>query len=393
MPEEKNTPKKSFLSRIFRRDAEEIPPDDQPSDSAALEILPQENFDQPTGGSMPQAATPAESSPALPSFAEPEGVAAESAVSEATEGKRGFLQRLRERLGKTKTGLVDRVRQAISFHGKIDEELLDEIEMILIQADVGVETTQKILEDVRKNREARGINDPQELVPIIKESIRNIVSHSERVLKLREKPPTIILVVGVNGTGKTTTIGKLAKQFADAGKSVLMVAADTFRAAAIEQLTIWAERTQSQIFRRDMGADPSAVCFDALSSGAARAADVILIDTAGRLHTKSSLMEELRKINRVIKKVVPEAPHETILVLDATTGQNALSQAHLFREAVDLTGFVMTKLDGTAKGGILIALRDLLDIPVLKIGIGEGVEDFRDFDPDAFVDALFEEAP
>jgi fused signal recognition particle receptor len=194
----------------------------------------------------------------------------------------------------------------------------------------------------------------------------------------------------VNGTGKTTTIGKLAKQWRDQGKRVMLVAADTFRAAATEQLTIWAERTGATIVKREMGADPGAVCHEALSSPEAREHDVILIDTAGRLHTRSNLMEELRKIHRVIQKVMPDAPHETLLVLDATTGQNAVNQAKVFGEMIRITGIIMTKLDGTAKGGVLIAIRDQFDIPILKIGIGEQVEDLRDFDPRGFVDALFE---
>lgn len=318
---------------------------------------------------------------------------AEEAPSQAPptpEEKLGFFARLKQRLSKTKTGLVERVKQVILLHSAIDEDLIEEIEMILVQADVGIETTGKILDQLRKKKEARGITNPQDLIPIIKESILQIVSHDERTLNLQPKRPTVMLVIGVNGVGKTTTIGKIARQYRDQKKSVVMVAGDTFRAAAIEQLAIWADRTGSRIVKSEMGGDPAALCYEALSQPEVRSSDVVLIDTAGRLHTKSNLMEELKKIDRVIKKVIPDAPHETLLILDATTGQNALSQAKIFSEAVGITGFLMTKLDGTAKGGILIALRDLFDIPVLKIGIGEGVEDLRDFNPDDYVNALFE---
>jgi len=268
--------------------------------------------------------------------------------------------------------------------------MLEEIEMILVQSDVGIETTTKIIDQMRRSDEARKAESPEELIRVFQNAIHEIVGRGERRIALQPIPPTVILVVGVNGGGKTTTIGKLAAEFRGQGKSVMMVAADTFRAAAVEQLAIWAERTGSKIVKQAMGSDPGSVCYDALASADARSCDAILIDTAGRLHTKSNLMEELRKINRVIRKVMPDAPHETLLILDATTGQNAVSQARLFSEAVGVTGIVMTKLDGTAKGGILVAVRDLFDIPILKIGIGEGEDDLRDFDARDFVEALFE---
>ncbi len=326
---------------------------------------------------------------------EPEPVEVEVApavTAKEPEGEKiGFFARLKRQLSRTKDTLVSRVREAITLHGKADEELLEEIETILIQADVGIETTTKIVERMRKDREARKAGSPDALITVFKQALAEIVSHDERTLRLRSGEPAIMLVIGVNGVGKTTTIGKIAKQYREQGKRVMLVAGDTFRAAAVEQLTIWAERTGSLLVKREMGADSAAVCYEALASPEAHECDVILIDTAGRLHTKSNLMEELKKIYRVIKKVNPDAPHETLLILDATTGQNALNQARIFSEAAPITGFIMTKLDGTAKGGILVALRDLFDIPVLKIGIGEGEDDLRDFDPQAYIDALFEE--
>ena len=398
MAEEVNEKKRGIFSRLFggKRSEEkpspeeEVPPS-QPEDTGA-------SAESPISAAIPpvEAIEPAVEEALTPS--QPETIQApespqplETPPVDAENGKQSFFARLKQRLGRTKAGLVERVKQVISFHGKIDEELIEEIEIVLVQADVGIDTTTKIINQLRSNRTARHIEDPQGLIPLIKESILEIVSHDERIIKLQPTPPTVVLVIGVNGVGKTTTIGKLAKQYRDQGKKVMMVAGDTFRAAAVEQLDIWAERTGSAIVKQPMGSDPSAVCFDALSAANAGNYDIVLIDTAGRLHTKSNLMEELKKIDRVIKKVIPNAPHETLLILDATTGQNALSQAKIFGEAVRVTGLIMTKLDGTAKGGILIALRDLFDIPVLKIGIGEGVEDLRDFDPSLYVDALFEE--
>lgn len=308
---------------------------------------------------------------------------------EGEKKKGGFFGRLKNRLGKTKSGLVDKVKQVMTFHGKVDDEMLEDIEDILIQADVGVDTTMRIVDSIRKKSEARKAESAEVLIEVFKETLAEIVSHHERHIEIRPEKPTVILVVGVNGTGKTTTIGKMAKEYRDNGKKVLLVAADTFRAAAIEQLTIWADRIRCPIIKREMGIDPSSVCYDALLQPDIREYDVVLIDTAGRLHTRSNLMDELSKVRRVIQKVMPEAPHETLLVLDATTGQNAMNQAKVFSEAVPLSGIIMTKLDGTAKGGILIALRDQFDIPVLKIGIGEGAEDLRDFEPQDYVEALF----
>lgn len=330
-------------------------------------------------------------SPPLPD----EEKSAEAHIDEEDEvkptEKKGFFQRLKERLVKTKEGVFNKVKKLIRLKGTIDAELLEEIEEILIQSDVGVETTLKIIEAMKNSNQISSKNDSEFIISEFKKAILEILKKDERQINLSPAPPSVILVTGVNGTGKTTTIGKLAKHFRDDGKKVMLVAADTFRAAAIEQLEIWAKRTNSEFVAQKMGSDPASVCFDALSSAKNKDVDIILIDTAGRLHTKANLMEELKKVVRVIKKVLPDAPHETLLVLDATTGQNAISQAKIFIEAVAVSGLIMTKLDGTAKGGILIAIRDQFKIPILKIGIGEQVNDLRDFNPEEFVDALFEE--
>lgn len=304
--------------------------------------------------------------------------------------KKGLFVRLKERLAKTKHGVIDRVKTLITLRGRIDEELLSEIEEILIQADVGVSTTAKIVDRIRDDATVRSVKDPQVLITAFKQALLSIVSKDERQLAPPIAKPFVVFVVGVNGVGKTTTIGKLAKRYHDAGKSVMLVAGDTFRAAAVEQLEIWAERSQSDFVKQSMGADPASVCYDALTSAKAKNTDIVIIDTAGRLHTKINLMEELKKMVRVIKKLIPDAPHESLLILDATTGQNAISQTKIFSEAIPVSGIVMTKLDGTAKGGILVAIRDLFEMPVVMIGVGEKLEDLRDFNPQEYIDALFE---
>lgn len=296
---------------------------------------------------------------------------------------------LSTRIQKTKQEIVGQIRAAVKAAGKVDENLIERIEEILIKADVGAETTMKIVGEM-KEFEARGAS-PDELLDSFKAQLYRIVGHHERVIAPPRQKPFVVLVIGVNGAGKTTTIGKLASEYRAAGLKTMVAAGDTFRAAAIEQLEIWARRTGSAFFGREMGADSSGIAFDAVAAAKDGGFDVLLIDTAGRLHTKTNLMEELKKIVRVVGKVIPDAPHETLLVLDATTGQNAISQAKVFTEAIPVTGLVMTKLDGTAKGGVLIGIRNLFDVPVLKIGVGESVEDLRDFDPKEFVDALFEE--
>jgi len=312
-------------------------------------------------------------------------------TTQETGEKIGLLARLKQRLAKTKEGIIGRIKRAIGLTGKLDEQLIGQIEEILIQGDVGVETTTKIIEQLRQREDARRAENADQVIAILKDILRNIVEHHERKIEIGPQRPYVILVAGVNGTGKTTTIAKMARRYRDQGLSTMLVAGDTFRAAAIEQLEVWAKRTGSDFVSQGMGADAGSVCYDALQAARARKTDIVVIDTAGRLHTKVNLMEELKKIARVIRKVMPDAPHETILVLDATTGQNAISQTKIFNEAVPVTGIIMTKLDGTAKGGILIAIRDLFDIPVVMIGVGETQEDLRDFDPAEFVDALFEE--
>lgn len=315
-----------------------------------------------------------------------------SATQDAQAG-RGLFGRMKaalaDRIRKTKDEIVGQIRAAAKAASKVDENLIEKIEEILIRADLGAETTMKIVEEMREF-EARGAS-PDELLASFKQQLHRIVGKGERTLVRAGRKPYVLLMVGVNGVGKTTTIGKLAAEYRAAGLKTMIVAADTFRAAAIEQLEIWAKRTGSDFVSKGMGADPAGVAFDAVTKARAESYDVVLIDTAGRLHTKSNLMEELKKIHRVVNRVLPGAPHETLLVLDATTGQNAISQAKVFTEAINVTGIVMTKLDGTAKGGVLIGIRNLFDIPVVKIGVGEGVDDLRDFNPGEFVDALFAE--
>ncbi|MCX7626664.1 MAG: signal recognition particle-docking protein FtsY [Candidatus Sumerlaeaceae bacterium] len=310
-----------------------------------------------------------------------------------SEKPRGLFGRLKaalsQRIRKTREEIVGQIKAAIKAAGKVDENLLERIEEILIRADVGAETTLKIIEEMREF-EARGVS-ADELIENFKQQLLRIVGTEKHLLSPPPERPWVILFVGVNGTGKTTTIGKLAAEFGAKGLRCLLVAGDTFRAAAIEQLGIWAQRTGAEFLAKDMGADPAGVAYDALNKAIAEKIDVVLIDTAGRLHTKTNLMEELKKVVRVVKKIIPNAPHDTLLVLDATTGQNAIQQARVFTEAIPVTGLVMTKLDGTAKGGVLIGIRNLFSIPVVKIGVGEGIDDLRDFDPKEFVDALFEE--
>lgn len=310
-----------------------------------------------------------------------------------TSARPGFFGRMRvalaERIQKTKDDIVGQIRAAVKAAGKIDENLLDRIEEILIKADVGAETTMRIVDEMREF-EARGAS-PDDLLSSFKSQLHKIVGHGERTLCPVRHKPYVVLVIGVNGVGKTTTIGKLASEYRSAGHKTMLVAGDTFRAAAIEQLEIWSQRSDSAFFSKGMGADSAGVAYDAVQKAEAEKFDIVLIDTAGRLHTKSNLMEELKKIVRVLDKVMPGAPHEVVLVLDATTGQNAISQARVFTEAIPISAIIMTKLDGTAKGGVLIGIRNLFDIPVVKIGVGESVEDLRDFNAGEFVEALFSE--
>jgi fused signal recognition particle receptor len=299
--------------------------------------------------------------------------------------------RLREGLTKTRTNLVNRLAGALLPGRKIDEALIQEIEEILITADIGVKTTTALIASVRNRVRKEGLDNAAELYDFIKQEILAILQQGRDSIKsLDDAKPTVIMVVGVNGVGKTTSIGKLALNFKEGGKSVIIGAADTFRAAASEQLEVWAERADVPIIKQQQGADPAAVAFDTLQAAIARESDIVMIDTAGRLHNKTGLMAELEKISRVMKKLRPTAPEEVFLVLDATTGQNAIQQAKEFTKVAPVTGLILTKLDGTAKGGVVIAIANEFKIPVRYIGVGEKIADLQEFDPAEFVNALFE---
>ena len=300
----------------------------------------------------------------------------------------GFFERLKDGLSKTRHNFTDRIQELVGMSTKIDEDFLEELEMILLTADVGVQTTDKLIEAVRQAAKTKEIKSAEDVIPFLKKYMTELLKDSGQRTRIGAKP-TVILVVGVNGVGKTTTIGKLANYFTLFKYKVVLAAADTFRAAASEQLKIWGERAGVDVIAHHEGADPAAVVFDGVKAALARKADILFIDTAGRLHNKANLMNELEKIHRVIKREIPDAPHETFLVLDATTGQNAINQAKVFLETAQVTGVVLTKLDGTAKGGVVVAIKEELGLPVKWIGVGEGIYDFRPFEPDKFVDALF----
>lgn len=302
----------------------------------------------------------------------------------------GFFSRLKQSLIKTRQGLTDRMSELFTSSKKIDDDFYDELEEILVAADVGIRTTSRLLGQVKKEVAEKRLRDPEAVRSVLKSNIVEILGKEFSPLNLEGEKPRVVLVVGVNGVGKTTTIGKMAYMLKNEGKSVLLAAADTFRAAAIEQLEVWAERAGVQMVKHLEGADPAAVAYDSLQAARSRKADVVLIDTAGRLQTKKNLMAEAEKIRRVVEREIPGAPHEVLLVLDATTGQNAVSQVNLFDEALGISGLVLTKLDGTAKGGIVIAIRGELKVPVKLIGIGEKMEDLRPFNSEEFVQALFD---
>jgi fused signal recognition particle receptor len=298
--------------------------------------------------------------------------------------------KFKEGLSKTRDAFVDRVDDLFSRRKKIDEDFYEELEEILIGADVGVNTVLKLIDELRAEVKKRKIEDPGELQPILSEKLIELLKGDTDVtLRTAKEGLTVILFVGVNGVGKTTTIGKMAHMFKSQGKKVLLAAGDTFRAGAIEQLETWGQRVGVEVIKQQSGADPAAVMFDALQAAKTRGSDILLCDTAGRLQNKINLMEELNKIYRVIQREVPDAPHEVLLVLDATTGQNALSQAKLFGDKTGLTGLVLTKLDGTAKGGIVVAIRQELHLPVKFVGLGEKMDDLQVFDSEQFVHALF----
>ena len=300
-----------------------------------------------------------------------------------------FFERLKDGLSKTRKNFTEKIEALVSSSLKIDEDFLEELEAVLITADVGNKVVQKLLLEIKIATKDKIITQPEQVIPFLQEKISEILAKDLQGTRISGKP-TVILVVGVNGVGKTTTIGKLGNYYNLLGYKVMFAAADTFRAAASEQLEIWAERANATIIKQGEGADPAAVVFDALQAAKARNVDVLFIDTAGRLHNKDILMKELEKIHRVIKRELPDAPHETFLVLDATTGQNALNQADVFTKVANVTGIVLTKLDGTAKGGIVLGIKEQANIPVKWIGVGEKLHDFRPFSPEEFAKALFD---
>ena len=309
-------------------------------------------------------------------------------VIEESQKKVNLFERLKQGLTKAKQGITDKIDDVLKSYTKVDEELLEELEEILITADVGVNTTMDIIDKLRDEIKENKITEPIEVKEALKNIIEEILTNENSTLNV-EKSPTIILMVGVNGVGKTTTIGKLANRYKQEGKKVLLAAGDTFRAAAIEQLEVWASRSNVDIIKHQEGADPGAVVFDAIKAAKARKVDLLICDTAGRLHNKANLMNELGKVFKIVDREFPEANKEVLLVVDATTGQNAVVQAKTFKEVADITGIVLTKLDGTAKGGVVLAVKSEVDVPVKLIGVGEKVEDLQDFDAKAFSNALF----
>jgi fused signal recognition particle receptor len=307
------------------------------------------------------------------------------------EKKTGFLDRMKQAVTRTRENLAARIDDVVSIGKEIDRNTLDDLEATLLSADLGTATTQQVLDKLREKADRRQIKDVQELKRLLKEELLAILnSANQQPVRRVDGTPEVILVVGVNGTGKTTTIGKLSQVFRAQGKNVLLCAADTFRAAAIEQLEIWGQRTGTEVIKTKPGGDPAAVLFDALQAATARKTDYVVVDTAGRLHTKASLMAELEKMRRTAQRIIPGSPHETLLVMDATTGQNGLQQARMFTESAGVTGIVLTKLDGTAKGGVVVAISRELGLPVRYVGVGEKAGDLLPFDPKEFVDSLFE---
>jgi len=307
----------------------------------------------------------------------------------SAEQKPGFFERMKEAVTRTRENLAERIEDVVSLGKEIDRGTLDDLEATLIGADLGTTTTHEVLEKLREKADRKQIKNVDELKRLLKEELLAILQSANRQPARKVVGPEVILVVGVNGTGKTTTIGKLAQVLRSSGKTVLLCAADTFRAAAIEQLEIWGERTGTEVIRTKAGGDPAAVLYDALQAANARKTDYVIVDTAGRLHTKANLMAELEKMRRTAQRIIPGSPHETLLVMDATTGQNGLQQARLFTQSAGVTGIVLTKLDGTAKGGVVVAISRELGLPVRYVGVGEKAGDLLPFDPKEFVESLF----
>jgi fused signal recognition particle receptor len=300
------------------------------------------------------------------------------------------FQKLKNSLAKTRSKIGSKFKDLLSFKRKIDEGVLEELEVVLLESDIGIGLVTKIIQDIRDAWKSKEIEDTTGVYDFLKKDLKQSLKDGNSSIKIAPSPPTVIMVAGVNGVGKTTSIAKLANLFIKQGKKVMLAAGDTFRAAATEQLDIWSKRIGADIVKHQSGADPAAVTFDALDASLSRGIDVLIVDTAGRLHTHENLMNELAKMKRVISKKIENAPHEVLMVLDATTGQNAISQAKLFKEAVGVTGIFLTKLDGTAKGGAILGMRREIDIPVKYVGLGEGIDDIQEFDADKFVDALFD---
>jgi len=308
------------------------------------------------------------------------------------DSKPGLFQRLKTGLARTRENFTDGLANLVLGHKQIDDELLEDLETLLLTADVGVDATRRIIDDLTEQVQRKALSDPQALSQTLKQQLTEILQKADAPVKQASPgKPQVILMVGINGAGKTTTIGKLAKRLQDEGQSVMLAAGDTFRAAAVEQLQAWGERNQIPVVAQQTGADSASVIYDALQAATARNMDVLIADTAGRLHTKTNLMDELEKIGRVMKKIDPDAPHEVMLVVDAGTGQNAISQADQFNNTLPLSGITLTKLDGTAKGGIVFAITERMQIPIRFIGMGERISDLRHFDANEFVDALFEQ--
>ena len=308
----------------------------------------------------------------------------------SVEQEPDLLERLKAGIERTRRGLMTQLEDLFAGRKEIDAGLLEDLEFTLISADIGVETTNEILETARQRVDRKLLSDPAELRQLIGAHLLEVLQAGDAPPPRVTQPPAVVLVVGVNGTGKTTTIGKLATRYKNEGRSVLLCAADTFRAAAVEQLEIWGQRTGCDVIRQKPGADPSAVVFDALQAAKARAIDYVIVDTAGRLHTKENLMAELEKMRRTCARVVPSAPHEVLLIVDAVTGQNGLEQARRFTQSAGVTGIVLTKLDGTAKGGIVVAIARELNLPIRYVGVGEKASDLLPFEPEEFVSSLFE---
>jgi fused signal recognition particle receptor len=307
----------------------------------------------------------------------------------AVEQEPNLLDRLKAGIQKTRSGLMDRLEDVVAGRKEIDADLLEELEYALITADIGVNTVNEVLESIRQRADRKQLADGAEIKQLIAQHLLEVLEAADRPVPHVAEPPAVVFVVGVNGAGKTTTIGKLASRYKSEGRGVLLCAADTFRAAAIEQLEIWGGRTSTDVIAQSAGADPSAVVFDALQAAKARKVDYVIVDTAGRLHTKTNLMSELEKMRRTAAKVIPSAPHEVLLVLDATTGQNGLEQARKFTESSGVTGLVLTKLDGTAKGGVVVAIARELNLPIRYVGVGEQAGDLLPFEPDKFIASLF----